>query len=280
MLGIFKKKRSEIENELREILKGYELPSFPSLVMNILSLLRDPDSDMDEIAELIGLDPGLHVRVLRIVNSASFGFTQKISNIQHAVMLLGKARLEPVVLALAVRDSIPSPSVQCFDMEEFWRLAARRASFARFIAHLLHPLTETEAFTGGLLQDMAIPVMFEVKRDQYCKIWKHYLESRTTNLAELEREAFGYDHQRLGALMAVQWELPEYIVRSIENHHNGQDVEHAIYLASFMREYDNPEENEILFKVGENEFGIKKEEMLKYLQKSFQDAKDLISLLR
>ncbi len=280
MLGIFKRKKSENHEELKEILKGYELPSFPALVMNILSLLRDPDSDMDEIAELIGLDPGLHVRVLKIVNSASFGFSQKISNIHHAVMLLGKARLEPVVLALAVKDSIPSPSVKCFDIEEFWRLGARRASFARFMAHLLHPVTEVEAFTGGLLQDMAIPVFVEVKKDEYCKVWKEYLQSRTTSLEEMERQAFGYDHQKLGALMAVEWELPEYIVQSIENHHNGSEVDPAIYLASFMREYDEPEENEMLFKMGEKEFGIKKEEMLRYLQASFKDAKELISLLR
>ncbi len=280
MLGIFKRKKSEAEEQLKEILQGYELPSFPTLIMNILSLLRDPDSDMDEISELIGLDPGLHIRVLRMVNSASFGFSQKISNINHAVMLLGKARLEPVVLALAVRDSIPAPKTRSFDIEEFWRISARRASFARFMAHQLHPSTETESFTAGLLQDMAIPVLVEVKQDIYCRLWQQYLESRTISLSEIEKETFGYDHQKVGALMAAQWELPEYIVKSVEGHHNSSDTEPAVYLASFMKEYDSPEENELIFRVGESEFGINREEMLQYIQTAFNDARDLISLLK
>ncbi len=279
MFKIFKRKKGESKEELKELLDGYELPSFPTAVMNVLTILRDPESDMDEVADLIKVDPGMNVRVLRMVNSAAFGFSQKVSNILHAVMLLGRARLEPIVLSLAVRDSVPMPDVGCFDPEEFWRLSARRASLARFLAHQLHPVTETEAFTAGLLQDMAIPVLVEIKKKEYCKILDEYYESKTVNLDELERTAFNFDHQMVGALMAEQWELPEYLINSIAGHHSGSDVDAAIYLVSFMREYDEPEENEQLFRVADSEFGIGKDEMMSYIETAFKDAEELISLL-
>ncbi len=279
MFRLFKKKKAE-QIDLSEILKDYELPSFPSTVMNLLSLLRDPYSDMEEISRFIEIDPGMNVRVLRLVNSAAFGIVQKITNVHHAVMMLGKARIESVVLSIAVKTCIPTPRVRCFDMEEFWRISARRAVLARLIAHQIHPLTEVEAFTAGLLQDMAVPVLVESKKEHYCRLWQEYLDSNTNNLSEIERDRLGYDHQSVGALMAERWELPEYFVKSIAGHHDGRDVDAAVHIVSFLREYDGPEENEMLFKVAETEFGIGKEEMKRYLESSFNDAEELINLLQ
>ncbi|RMG74690.1 MAG: HDOD domain-containing protein [Nitrospirae bacterium] len=279
MFKLFKKKKRYQDDEIAELLQGYELPSFPTAVMNVLSLLRDPDVDMDDVAELIKVDPGMNVRVLRLVNSAAFGLSSKVSNILHAVTLLGKARLEPIVLSLAVKDSIPKPEVNCFDSSEFWRISARRASLARILAHELHPLTETEAFTAGLLQDMAIPMLVEIKKQEYCKVLEQYYESRTATLDELERAAFGFDHQIVGAMVAQKWELPDNLIKSISGHHSGDEVDAAVYIVSFLREYDEVDDNEQLFRVAENEFGIGRDEMKGYIERAFRDAEELIAVL-
>lgn len=282
MFKLFKRKKSDPAEELKDILNGYELPSFPAAVMNVLSMLRDPESSMVAIAELIKVDPGMNVRVLGTVNSAAFGLASKVSNIQHAVTLLGRSRLEAIILSLAVRDSVPPAKASCFNIGEFWRTAARRASLARLLAHKLHPVTETESFTAGLLQDMGIPVIVDIKKEEYCGLLKRYYENRSSNIEEMEREAFGFDHQTIGGLMAEKWELPEYMVNAIGNHHGGADeggVDPAVYLVSLLREYDQPEGNEMLFKVAENDFGIKKEEMLDAINSAFQDAEEFSELL-
>ncbi len=282
MFKLFKRKKSDPAEELKDILEGYELPSFPAAVMNVLSMLRDPESSMIAIAEMIKVDPGMNVRVLGTVNSAAFGLASKVSNIQHAVTLLGRSRLEAIILSLAVRDSIPQAKASCFDIGEFWRTSARRASLARLLAHQLHPVTETESFTAGLLQDMGIPVLVDIKKEGYCELLNRYYENRSSNIEELEREAFGFDHQTIGGLMAEKWGLPEYMVNAIGNHHGGADeggVDPAIYLVSLLREYDQPEGNEMLFRVAENDFGIRKEEMLDAINSAFQDAEEFSELL-
>ncbi len=279
MLKIFKRRQSDPKAALKEILEDYELPSFSTGVMNVLSLLRDPESNMGEIAELIKVDPGMNVSVLRMVNSAAFGFTTKVSNILHAITLLGRSRLEPIVLSHAVRDSIPLPRVNGFAPETFWKSAARRANLARLLAHQLHPETETEAFTAGLLQDMAVPVLVEKKQAAYCRVLQESNANDGKSLDELEMEAFGFDHQVVRALMAEQWELPEYLQKSIAGHHggDGSDVDAAIFLVSFMKESDETEDNEALFSIAASEFGIDRDRMLGYMQDAFQDADELIS---
>lgn len=280
MLKIFKRHQSDPKEALKELLEDYELPSFPSGVMNVLSLLRDPDSNLGEVAELIKIDPGMHVSVLRIVNSAAFGFAAKVSNILHAVTLLGRAGLEPVVLSHAVRDSIPLPRICGFVPDAFWKASTRRASLARLLAHQLHPETETEAFTAGLLQDMAVPVLVERKQQAYCKVLQEYNEHDSKSLDEMEMEMFGFDHQVIGSLMAEQWQLPEYLQKSIAGHHGcgESDVDAAIFLVSFMREYGEAGENEALFNIAASEFGIDREKMLGHLQIAYNEADELTSL--
>jgi len=279
-LKIFKRHKSDPKAVLKDLLEDYELPSFPTGVMNVLSLLRDSDSNMGEVAELIKVDPGLNVSVLRMVNSAAFGFASKVSNILHAITLLGRAGLEPIVLSHAVRDSIPLPCVRGFAPEEFWKASTRRACLARLLAHHLHPETETEAFTAGLLQDMAVPVLVEKKKQAYCKVLQAYNEDDSKSLDELEMEAFGFDHQVIGSLMAEQWELPEYLQKSIAGHHGcgESDVDAAIFLVSYMREYGEAGDNEALFSIAASEFGIERNKMLGHLEDAYNDADELTSL--
>ncbi len=89
MLNIFKKNKKNAGEKLRELLNGYEAPSFSSTVMGVLSTLRDPQSSFTEIAEQIGIDPGMHVNVLKTVNSAAFGLSAEVTCMEHAISLSG-----------------------------------------------------------------------------------------------------------------------------------------------------------------------------------------------
>lgn len=234
LLHCFKSPREE----LRTLLKGYELPSFPSAVMGVINLLRDPNSPMSEIVSLIQSDPGMHVMVLKTVNSAAFGLNRKVSNVLHATTLLGRSRLESLVLPLGVRSVAPRLKCDMIDTRTFWLTAAKRACLAEKIAAMVHPATRIEAFTAGLLQDMAIPVMIDVKRQAYCDTLERWFRENSPRLDLLEQQDHGIDHQAVGALMAEEWNLPEYLVKAISRHHiaEGKDrPELAIRLVSSLR---------------------------------------------
>ena len=216
---MFWKRSSDPKAKLVDRLGEYELPSFPAAAVSTLGLLRQ-DAPMAEVAESIMTDPGLSVRILRTVNSAAFGLRQKASNLQYAVNLLGRSRVESLVLVAAVGEALPAPDD--FDLRGFWRTAAHRACLARKIAASVSPATELECFTAGLLQDMAVPVLV-TSLPGYPGLYSDAIGGDQPGLPEYERKILGYDHAEIGALMAETWDLPESLIAAIAGHHGTGD---------------------------------------------------------
>lgn len=238
LFNFFKRTHRDPRKELVDLLEGYELPSFPVAVMKVLDMLRDPDSPMSQISAFIQADPGMHVMVLKTVNSAAFGLCKSISNVHHATTLLGRARLETLILPLAVKQTMKSKDHHCFDSCRFWLASSKRGCLAALLAAKLNPGTRMEAFTGGLLQDMAIPVISSIKKETYCALVDQWNKDENTNLKNLEIEAMGFDHQAIGGLMAEEWGFPEFLINSVSKHH--EDIEDndmliGVKLASNLR---------------------------------------------
>lgn len=210
------KRSSDPSARLRELVGDFELPTFSSVAVSTLSLLRE-EGDMAEIAKRLMADPGLTVRMLRTVNSAAFGMRSEVTNLQHAVSLLGRARVEALVLTAAVGGALPA--MQDINARAFWRTSARRACLARGIATQVRPAESIECFTAGLLQDMAIPVLARSHADRYPALFAEAEADPAIHLEELERDAFGYDHAQVGAVMAETWALPDGLVTAIASHH-------------------------------------------------------------
>ncbi len=279
-LGFLRKKKRDPRKELQEILEGFELPYFPKAAILALEALRDPQTPTFEIARRIAADPGIHVRILKTVNSAAFGLPRKISNIEHAVALLGRARLESLILPLAVNQSLPKFKSACLDLELFWLAAAKRGSLARQIAQVLHPNTSVEAFSAGLLQDMAIPVLLHLKEKIYCPTLETWNQDPSVELVELEKKEFGFDHQNVGGLMAEEWNLPDYLVQAVSAHHQ-PEIEPAIYLVSHIRyqhDSDHRLEEEIILEKARDKFNLPADLMLKMLKRAEEEALELAKI--
>ncbi len=279
----FKKRGKDPTKQLKELLDGYELPSFPASVMKVLEMLRDPEASLSDISKLIEADPGMHVAVLKTVNSAAYGFPRKISNIQHAINLLGKNRLESIILPIAVNNNIPLIELYCLSQRDFWKTCAKRACLARAIATRLHPVTQAESFTAGLLQDMAIPVLIKVKEKKYCltlEMWNTYQES---HLDRIEREKFGFDHQAIGALMAQRWEFPEYLLNAILFHHSAPNgnIPKAVTAVSHIRyslEKKENKEDDYVIDILKNTLSVKKEIAIKILDQAHEEANEFAAI--
>jgi len=266
-----RKKKKDPRRELQDILGNFELPCFPSAVMNVLAMLRDPESSMTDIAAEIELDPGMHLKILRIVNSAGFGLAQKVSNLQHAVTIMGRSRLESLVLTFAVTQTMPA-KIECMRMAEFWLGSARRACLARILAQDMHAATQAEAFTAGLLQDLAIPIIATAKQKIYKGLIRKWHADPEADLAVMERELFGYDHATVGALMAEDWELPEYLVNAIAGHHNlsaDSPAEPAVRLVSRLKYFEHDDGSEQLLALAEKEYGLERAKMSSMMAEAF-----------
>jgi HD-like signal output (HDOD) protein len=273
--NFFKRKKKENpRSELKKLLGSYEISTFPNTVMKVLDMLRDPDVSLNVIGEEMLMDPGMHIKMLRMVNSAAFGLASKVSNIKHAVTITGRARLESVVLSFAVSDNI-SAKMECIPEKSFWLAAARRACLAKLIAQKTNPSMVSECFTAGLLQDMAIPVLAQANKKIYTGIIRKWHASPATNLLDLERGVFGYDHASIGGLMATNWGLPDFLVNAIAGHHDFGSASPApisVRLTSFIRYYEGQENTEFLVKAFAKVFKLEIAKANRIIERAFSEA--------
>ena len=273
-MGLFTRKSADPRKELRDILGDYELPTLRTTVISTLRLLRDDNATGEQIAQQIELDPGIHTRVLRSVNAASFGLPTKVTTVLHAVSLLGRSRLEPLVLGLGVKESLPSARVPGFDAQRFWHRSAVRAMAARGFARHLHPGTQNEAFAAGLLVDLAVPVLASVKGSAYVDAYQAGASDPGADVIELERDALGHDHTAAGLLIAEAWDLPDYLCDAIAHHHDagGEGLEPGVRLAALIRDQDELSDVERVASHAGLNYEIAEEDAVAILESAFQDA--------
>jgi HD-like signal output (HDOD) protein len=276
MFKLFKRRKRDATEIIQHVFGHCELPSFPGTIMDLLEMLRQPDVSLAEVARHVEREPGLSVKVLRTVNSASFGLSTTVNHIGHAASLLGRSRLESIVLSVAVRDSLPSGDLGAFNHRSFWSTAAKRACLARTLAKHLHPHSEFESFTAGLLQDMGIPLLFMQKSDQYGEVYQHWQANPTASLVDLEHEAFGFDHTDVGAIIGRAWNLPDYLVDAISEHHNWQGdrrVDEAVRLVSLLRDDHDDDGIPHLIEVGATSFQADAEVLTDLIARGLEQAR-------
>jgi len=277
MAFLFKKKKKPSVD-----LKPFDIPSFSSAVINLLGKLRNPEVCINELAAELELDPGLHIRVLKTVNSSAFGLSRKVSNIKHAVNLLGRGRLESLVLTVTVKNNLATNQQAAWlDMPQFWRTASQQAAVARILATALHPNTNSDVFTIGLLQNMAIPVLANREGDRYRDLYERW-QTEEIDLAEQELQLFGIDHASLGAQMAEHWGFPESLILGIGEHHEleNQEIPLSIKIAALIKENPTADGTNMLIQRAVELFDLKSEVLAPLIDQALQQSAELSEALR
>ncbi|MBU1342607.1 MAG: HDOD domain-containing protein [Proteobacteria bacterium] len=282
MFSFFKNK-VDPKAKLKKILKGYQLPSFPAVVMQILQKIRSPYSSASDVAQSLSLDPGLSVRLLGIANSAAFSPINKVENLTQAIALVGMSQLESLVLGVGVAKGIPKQMCQWHDPAAFWLTSARRAMLAHALAQILCPAKESECFTAAFLQDMALPFLACHRSEEYDSIFKKWhLEGG--DLAQLEREVLEWDHAEVATWICSEWGLPENIALAIKNHHTATvEEDHEtlgpVRLVSILREDDSNDGVDEMIARAEELYNISPDKMQSIIAPSFEQAKDLARMI-
>ncbi len=275
MFNFFKRTQRDPRKNLKALLGDYELPRFPAVVMDVLAMLRDPNAETSDIADKIQMDLNMSVKILRLINSAAFGLSTKVSNLHHAVTILGRSRLESMLLTYAVASSIP-PTMDCMDVSVFWLASARRACLAKHLAQRLHAATQADSFTAALLQDLALPLISERNGKAYTDLINQWHADPEADIGSMEQEAFGYDHSTIGALIAEEWGLSDYLIQSIAGHHDLSEhsaAEPAVRLVSLVRYHDEEDNGlEHLIKTAEDDYGMDRTLMEELVSVAFDEA--------
>lgn len=206
----------------RELLDDIgELTSLPEVVLKINELVNSANASVAEIAAVIGQDPGLSTRILRVANSAMYGGSRKVDSIQRAVMLLGTKLIRDLVLTTSAAKVFSGIPNNIISVEDFWHHSLYCALLARSLAELSHSVNKDTMFTAGLLHDIGHLVLFNrAPLQAHDAIMLTIQGEANLELYQAEQQVLGYDHAELGAELARKWNLPELLVSCIAYHHN------------------------------------------------------------
>ena len=204
------------------------LVSLPEVFMRIREVLSDPDSTVEEAAAVIGKDPRLTAKLLKLVNSAFYARTMRVSgglppgpvdSLTRAVMLLGLNQLSTLAMGVSVLPLFKDIPTQCIDMRQFWRHSVGVGLVAKILAtHQGDPSPE-RFFVAGLLHDIGRLVLFK-QQPAAAAATLHRAAATGCLLVDAERETLGFDHAALGGLLLRKWRFPESLEQAVWRHHD------------------------------------------------------------
>ena len=204
--------------------KVSSFPSMPGAAAKMLSLLNNPDISISQIEEILRFDQGLTANVLRLTNSAYFGFSAKIGSVRQAVVLLGAKRLIQLVLTSCVH-SVMQKSVEGYDLPagELWRHSIAVSVAAEALVKELRIPVADFVFTAALLHDVGKLALSDFVEGDLQKIEETASPGIPFEVAE--QFVLGIDHAEVGALILENWSFPPEIVRAVQWHHAPDAVE-------------------------------------------------------
>lgn len=213
-------KAEQIKKRVRDI------PSLPEIVNKVIELVQNPNSSAAQLARIIENDAGLTARVLRLVNSAYYGFPKQISSIQHAIAILGFTTIRGLVLSSSIfKVFAPVENVVKFlDYKKLWKHCLICALISKNINKKLRVCNDDNLFSASILHDMGKIIL-----DQYDH--GNFILSLTevgTNFddnSNAEKQYCGIDHCEAGHLISEHWNLPEVISQTVRYHHKPQNAD-------------------------------------------------------
>jgi putative nucleotidyltransferase with HDIG domain len=193
-----------------------QLPSLSVVVRELLESFEGESANIARLASKINRDQGLAARVLRVANSAFYGFPGRIGSINEAVVVLGFHAVRSLALASGIISQFSPTEGRTFDRLAFWQHAIGTGVAARVLANVVGRNTE-EAFAAGLLHDVGKLVLDAHFHDDFGAVL-NYLKDHDVTMLEAEKTVLGLDHAAIGYEVARQWRFPAPIQEAIRDH--------------------------------------------------------------
>lgn len=197
----------------------HDLPPVPRVALRVLNCLEDDTRNVAELARIVSADTALSARLIRVSNSAYYGFPRRLSTVREAVMVLGFRQLRQIVLGASLIEAWrDAPACPGFDLRTFWNHSLVVALGCETAARVQGVERPEEAFTAGILHDVGVLAM--LAGDPVRLSWALARAAAGSPLGDAERAAFGFDHAELGAELADASNFPPALAMAAGEHHN------------------------------------------------------------
>jgi HD-like signal output (HDOD) protein len=212
------------------------LPTLPSHVFELNGLLSVSPVDLKRVGEVIRRDPGLAAQVIRMCSSTLLSVREKVSSIEHAVILLGTERLQTMMLTISLVEHAGN-RLSASIVQSFWQHSFLTAIFSERIARRTAYPRPEQAYLAGLLHDIGtLPLLTIASRSQAgpnVLEWPGGGES-----IQAEQKHFGLDHCEVGRWIGISWNFSPALIAVLQNHHCPQEGDRHSHLVGIVTAAD------------------------------------------
>ena len=199
-----------------------KLPTLPVIIAKINALVDDPEVGTREIGQAVNEDAPIAAQVLRIANSAFYGLRAKVLSTEHATAILGVRQLRNIAMqASVIKDFKHLEKSSALDLETHWRSSILTSQLCAEMSRRCRArvgLAPEEFHVVGLLLNIGKIVLLEGFGQRYADLLEEGMQ-KGLEQHEAERASLGFDHAKVGALVATKWGLFASVSDAIERHH-------------------------------------------------------------
>lgn len=191
-----------------------DLRPLSAVVARILQITEDDRFSAQELAQVIAADQALTAKMLRLSNSAYYGFPRRITTVRDAVVLLGFRAVRSATLASCVIEAMEGAEV--LDYRDFWHFSVTVGMLAEVLARA-GKAHRDEAFTAGVMHNVGRLALDQQLPDALRESLA-YAKAHDVSLHEAERQVIGFGDNELGGALTLHWNFPEPLIEAVASH--------------------------------------------------------------
>jgi putative nucleotidyltransferase with HDIG domain len=209
------------------------LPVMPQIAMDIMSYVDDEDTSIQKIADIISKDPALSAQVLKVSNSAFYSLRRNVGSLELAIILLGLREIKNIIFMMSVFRLFPRDSEFCFNEIDYLKHSILTGQTAQTLCGLFDLKFDSSPFLLGLLHDIGKIFIDQNFHEKYTRVIEQ-ANKNEASIYEIEEERLGTNHAEIGAKIASGWNFPLEFVDCIRHHHDAQNSQENMLLASVI----------------------------------------------
>ncbi len=216
------------------------LPAMPEMMIKVQQMIKSPATSPAQLVNIIEKDSAMVTGILRVANSAYYGFRGKVATIQHASALFGTRRLAELITAISA-GGVLKKSMDGYGLEagDMWCHSIAVACTAGEIAAAVGFDTPGSAYLAGLFHDMGKIILDPYVRERKVLFDNYTATHPEKTLQDAEHDILGFDHAVIAAILCENWNLPRSISFGIRHHHQpssagDHQLSHIVHLADYF----------------------------------------------
>lgn len=197
-----------------------DLPTLPVVIQRILQLINDPKATTKQVGSIINSDQSLTAKTLKLVNSAFYGFSKKITTVDQAIVVIGFNAVKNLAISASVFDIFKNINQKSsFDRYSFWTHCVATAFIAKQISEDTRIGNSGEIFVSALLHDIGKIILDIYFPNEMNKVL-YNANNKNITFIQSEEEILKFTHEELGFLLCRKWNLPDNLYIPIRYHHH------------------------------------------------------------